>query len=403
MSNLSLTGGFSGFPRILFVHDYRPDSLPADLLRQLFLGYPADKIDWWYCRQTVPSPQSALRAGNLHSFIMPEGLIPHVRQTALKCWLLEQFWLPRARHHLEQTIARVKPDLVAGLLYGWSVPVLTRLNWPDGVPRHFSLWDMPDTNGMKRLLGPARSRRYMDGVYRLLSSTKSFDAICEGMLMEIHAQTSRTDGLVVHSGFESQHLAALEKMEVTSGDGELRLAYVGTIISDDDFLAMLTALKKIRTSVPQKIVLEFFGARNYRNRAWFEPEWMREYPMFTDEGLIVALRRCDWGIVVMDSSRTDLRYSRFSFPNKVGTYLSAGVPVLGFGHPTSSLAQIMQTYRLGRFTGATGGGELENFLAESLRLSSPRTLFRDDILQCARTEFNATEMRRRLWHLWGVR
>jgi hypothetical protein len=105
----------------------------------------------------------------------------------------------------------------------------------------------------------------------------------------------------------------------------------------------------------------------------------------------------------MDPSGEDLQYSRFSFPNKVGTCLSAGVPVLGFGHPTSSLAHIMQAHRLGRFTAATTRDDMGKFWLESLRLPSPRAAFRDDILRCARTEFNAAEMRARLWRSWGVR
>ena len=120
-------------------------------------------------------------------------------------------------------------------------------------------------------------------------------------------------------------------------------------------------------TLPQKVILEFFGGRNYRSRAWFEPEWMKEHGLFTDDGLVTALRQCDWGIVVMDPEGEDLRYSRFSFPNKVGTYLSAGVPVLGYGHPQSSLAQIMGEHRLGRFSSVTATGELEKFLIERLR------------------------------------
>lgn len=392
------------FPKILFVHDYRPDSLvTADLLRQLFLGYPPEKIHWWHCRETALHAQPPVRAGQLHSFLMPERLVPHVRQTALKGWALENFWVPRAARHLERILAEVKPELVGGLLYGWSVPVLARVRWPAGVRRHFGLWDFPDTNGMKKVLGESRSQRFVADIHGLLRTADSFDAICPGALAELRAHTGRKDGLLVHSGFEPQHLQALETAPAT-GDGEvLRIAYVGTIISEKGFLEMLAALKKIRAGLPKKLILEFFGGRNYRSRSWFEPDWMHEHGLFTDEGLVVALRRCDWGICVIDPEGEDLRYSRFSFPNKVGTYLSAGVPVLGLGHPQSSLAQIMEEHRLGRFTSATSRDELEKFLAESLRLPAPRDFFRAEILQCARTEFNAAEMRARLWRLWSAR
>jgi hypothetical protein len=46
---------------------------------------------------------------------------------------------------------------------------------------------------------------------------------------------------------------------------------------------------------------------------------------------------------------------------------------------------------------------LEKFLAENLRLPTPRAEFRADILRCARTEFNAAAMRTKLWRLWGAR
>jgi glycosyltransferase involved in cell wall biosynthesis len=255
---------------------------------------------------------------------------------------------------------------------------------------------------MKQMLGRERSRRFVSAIHRLVQRADTFDAICPGTLAELRAHTGRRDGVVVHSGFEPHHLQALENFSGQSEPGVVRIAYVGTIISEKGFLELLAALKTVRLALPQKVVLEFFGGRNYRQRAWFEPEWMTEHGMFTDEGLVTALRRCDWGVVVMDPEAEDLRYSRFSFPNKVGTYLSAGVPVLGLGNPQSSLAQLMQENRLGRFSSATGRGELEKFLSESLWLPAPRDFFRAEILQCARTEFNAGEMRRRLWKLWGA-
>ncbi len=392
-------------PKILFVHDYRPDSLAtADLLRQVLHGYPADRLEWWSCRRTDLHAQPDLRASRLHEFAIPDRLVPHVRFSRLKSRLLETFFAPRAARHLEGVIAQTQPDLVAALLFGWSVPVLARVRWPRGPRRHFSVWDLPDTNGMKALLGAPRSRRFVAAIHQLVRQADTFDAISPGMLAELQAKTGRQDGLIIHSGFEPRHLQALENAPADpSPDGLIRVAYVGTIVSEPGFLKMLGALKTVRAALPQKIELEFFGGRNYRSRPWFEPEWMREHGLFTDEGLVAALRQCAWGIVVMDPEAEDLRYSRFSFPNKVGTYLSAGVPVLGFGHPESSLAHIQREHRLGRFTSATSAADLEKFLAENLRLPTPRAEFRADILRCARTEFNAAAMRTKLWRLWGAR
>ena len=393
------------FPKILFVHDYQPKARTvADLIRQMFLGYPVDKINWWHCRRTPLYEQPDLRAASVHGFCMSEKLVPHVRWTGLKSSILEHLWVPLAARHLERTIAMVKPDLVAALLFGWSVPVLRRVRLPDGQRLHVSLWDFPDINGTRQALGTARSRRFVEDIFSLVRRADSFDGISPAMLEEIQARTGRADGLLIHSGFEPHHLQALENSPATRAPRDaIRLAYVGTIISESDFRKVIAALENVRLSLSPKVVLEFFGGRNYRHRPWFNPDWMIEHPMFTDQGLIESLRRCDWGIVVMDPEGEDLRYSRFSFPNKVGTCLSAGVPVLGFGHPQSTLARLMQNQDFGRFTSSTGSGELSRFLHGNLTLSQPRELFRQGILQCSRTEFNTAEMRARLWRAWGVR
>ena len=392
------------WPKLLFVHDFRPESrLTADLFRQLFLGYPRDRLAWWYCRETEVYAQPDLQAGTLHRFRLPAKWVPNQRLSRLKSFILEWFWVPLAARHLTRTIRESRPDLVCVSLFGWALPVAALACVQAGVRLHVSLWDFPDTNAGIKVLGERRSQRFVNGIFKLVRRADSFDGISRAVLAEIKSQTGRTDGLLVHSGFEPKHLAALATAAAPPATDVLRIAYAGTIISEAGFLALLAALKKVRRHALKKIVLEFFGGRNYRGRDWFEPDWMVEHGMFSDEDLVAALRRCEWGIVVMDPAGEDLRYSRFSFPNKVGTYLSAGVPVLGFGHPQCSLGQIMQQHRLGCFTSAGEADELEKFLQTSLALSSPRDFFRVEILRCANTEFNAAAMRTQLWRGWGAR
>jgi glycosyltransferase involved in cell wall biosynthesis len=390
------------FPKILFVNDFPPDSLAvADLVRQLLLGYPQEKIAWWHWR----SPRSHRIAGapvdSVHHFPLPERFLPNRRLAGMKCALMENFWVPRASRHLEQTIQIVKPDLIWVLLYGWPILVAQRARLKNGARLHVSLWDFPDTMAGARILGAARSRRFCDAIFQLVRSADSFDGISRPMLQEIAGQTGRADGLLVHSGFEPADLENLAAADETNSDGVIRLAYVGTIISENSFLKMLAALGKIRPQLPRPVQLEFFGGRGYANRPWFDARWMQEHGIFSDVELVAALRRCSWGIVVMDPEGEDLQYSRFSFPNKVGTYLSAGVPVLGFGHPQSCLGRMMGEHSFGRFTSATDAAALEKFLVEAFQISAPRQLFREDILRVAKTEFNAAEMRARLWQAWA--
>jgi len=102
----------------------------------------------------------------------------------------------------------------------------------------------------------------------------------------------------------------------------------------------------------------------------------------------------------MDPYAKDLRYSNFSFPNKVGTYLSAGVPILGLAHSASTLSVLLRRHPVGRITDFTDRGGLDRFLHEILDMADPRAAFREAILQCARTEFSAEAMRSALWNTW---
>jgi hypothetical protein len=391
-------------PRILFVNDFPPDSLAlADLTRQLLLGYPADRIAWWYSRWSRVRGLKDLPVGSLNRWPMPDKLVPGQRFNSLKGALLEWVWTPMAARHLRRTVARVRPDVVWVLLFGWPIFVAHR-----GLPRHgprlhVSLWDYPDTVAARRAIGDARARRFLNAIYQLVRRANSWDGISPAVLEEVASATGRADGVMVHSGFEPHHLERLEHLAAPPRDPVLRLAYVGTIISEKSFREMLTALDQVRGALGRPVMLEFYGARGYQKAPWFNPQWMHEHGVFSDQELVVSVQRCDWGIVVMDLDGEDLRYSKFSFPNKIGTYLSAGVPVLGLGHPESSLGRIMRDHPLGRFTASPQREDLVRFLRETLAVDEPRAVFRDTILRCARTEFDATAIRRRLWGAWQTK
>jgi glycosyltransferase involved in cell wall biosynthesis len=393
---------FRKYPKVLFVHDCRPDSVSsADLSRQLLRGYPPQRLAWWHCRYTALRAEPDLRADTVAGFHLPSWLIPSRRLNPLKSWLVERCWAPLAARHLQRMAAEIKPDVISVLLFGWSILVARRLKPLAGTRLHVSLWDFPDHASGRQTLGLARSQRIVQAMFQLVRRADSFDGISNAMLEEIAAQTGRTGGILVHSGFEAQHLQALEQSSTAASDDVIRVAFVGTIISREAFLRVLDILENIRPALPRKLVLEFFGGRNYQSQPWFRPEWMVEHGVFTDQGLVEAVQRCSWGIVVMDPEGTDLRYSRFSFPNKIGTYLSAGVPVLGLGHPQSSLAEVMHHHPVGVFSSARAPEELARVLGEALATERPRLRYREAILKCARSEFDAAAMRQRLWSLWG--
>ena len=220
----------------------------------------------------------------------------------------ERIWTPLAARHLERTVAEVKPDVVWVLLYEWPILAARQMRLPAGSRLHVSLWDAPDTNGQVENLGAARSQRFVQAAFELVRRANTCDAISKGMLDEVASQAGRRDAVLVHSGFEPEHLRLLEGPPAVVADDVLRLAYVGTIISEQSFLRTLAALEKVRRTLTRPVSLEFFGGRNYAARSWFDPKWMVEHGVFSDQGLVESLRRCDWGVVVVDLEGENLRY-----------------------------------------------------------------------------------------------
>lgn len=388
-------------PRILFVNEWPPDSLYlGDLVRQLLKNYPIDKINWWHCCSPTKREISDFRAAqvfccNLPSFLNRNRLMP------IRGPIIERLWVPLAARHLRKTIDLIKPDVLWVLLARWPVLIAPRVLGAAGPALHVSVWDFPDTAASRQNLGLPRCERMLKAIYGMLRQACSWDAISESMLQELTARTGRQDGILVNSGFEPEHLKILEEfVEDERAQDVVRVAYVGTIISHRSFQVMLKALGSLHGRLTCPIRLEFYGGRNYRSAPWFDSSWMLEHEVLTDEGLVQSLRGCSWGIVVMDLEGEDLRYSRYSFPNKIGTYLSAGVPVLGLGHPTSALAEVFSRYSVGKSTSATELGPLEQFLSEAFRMERPRSFFRENILRCAHERFDAQKMRERVWQAW---
>ncbi len=125
---------------------------------------------------------------------------------------------------------------------------------------------------------------------------------------------------------------------------------------------------------------------------------MREHGNLNDASFESALGKCQWGLVVMDLDDQNPRYNRFSLPNKFGTYLGAGLPLLVVGHQNSSAIRMTRDYAVGFSLDSPDPAVLSQKMEEALQVPNPRERFRSTILKCAETEFNVAQMRRKLWN-----
>src|SRR5437016_14676089 len=94
--SLSFPSG-SKFPRILFVNELPPDDLAVcSVARQMLVGYPPERLSWWFCRGTRSRGLTDLRPRSLHRFPLPARLMPGRRFGELRGTILERIWAPLA-------------------------------------------------------------------------------------------------------------------------------------------------------------------------------------------------------------------------------------------------------------------------------------------------------------------
>jgi hypothetical protein len=124
---------------------------------------------------------------------------------------------------------------------------------------------------------------------------------------------------------------------------------------------------------------------------------MFEHGNLSESALLVKLRECDWAFAPMALTDHDPRYNRFSFPTKFITYLSAGLPIITLGHPESSVMKMAAHYDVGLTTSTRDSSTLSEQLRVALNDPSPWKHHREEIIRCARAEFDAEKMRRTLY------
>lgn len=393
----------SRVPRLLVVAQFGPHAPGGGgaLTRQLLRGYPADKIAWW-SPDHLTSPDSGFAVSEHAVFSIPSKAYPQRKLVRLKSWLLERLWAPLAARHLQSTVARLRPDQVWIYLYEWVIPVAWRSGLVDHQRCHVSLWDYPDTLARQRMWGKSRTARFVHQVERLYSRAQSCDVVCEPMLQDMTARTARKqDVFLLHSGIEPGQMARLTSGQCTEPAG-LRVAYAGTIVVPESFTLLVEALRQARAVLTQPISLEFFGNHSYRTAPWFDPQWMQEHGQVREEAFMAALENCAWGAIAMNLEENDPQYSRFSFPNKFGTYLAAGLPILGLAHRGSSLDGILDQYQVGVCLHDKDPAILAAKLVSLFNKPQTKPQYLPELQRCAQSEFNADAMRHKLWTAFGV-
>lgn len=396
--------------KLLIATDFSPDALGggATVVRQMLKGFPSE-VHWWSLHgglssargQQVESVRFRLEIAS-HTHVPPGLVFPQRRLSRTRALLMEIFWSKLAAYSLMKTFRAVRPQHLWFIPHNWSIlPIhhFSKMKGCAGIdPRiHVTVQDFPDIHSYAERWGirvVQKMARMQEEIYRRADSR---DATSLPMLAELRSRTGCEGQQMLHAGLEAEDFAYLDQSPKAHPSSQpVRIAYAGTILVEEDFGIMVKRLQEIRRRLPNGLILDIWSAHSYRDRHWFDPVWIREHGHADEKDLQENLRGCDWGFSLMALEERDIRYNRFSFPTKFITYLGAGLPILGLGHPQSSLMRLMDTYRVGYSAQNIQDLEKSNLL-EVLANPAAKTLYRSEMQRCARECFDAARMRARLW------
>ena len=389
-------------PKLLVATEFPPNASgggPA-VARQMLKDWPVDRLYWWSCSpdQTRHFGQEVKEA---RCAAIPARLYPNRRFTVLKSWLLENIWARWATAHFKQTLAELSPDVVWVIPHNWSIlPISQALSAWKG-RYHVTMQDFVDVHGNPQRYGRERCRRMAGQADALYANATTCDATSYPMIAHQLEHTGKPAVQMLHAGLEGADFAFLQQ-PLERKAGPIRIVYAGTILVENVFTLFVSALERIKASLPNPVELHLCGAHSYASRPWFNGDWMVEHGNLRESELLGKLRECDWGFAPMALTDGDPRYNRYSFPTKFITYLAAGLPVIALGNSSSSVMQMASQYNVGLCSDAAE----VNVLAEQLKLAlstpAPRERYRAEILRCAREGFDAAKMRRKLYACFGA-
>ena len=385
------------FKRLLVATEFSPNASgggPA-IIRQMLSGWPVDKIDWWSCLpEMADRPKWPLRKHVAAT--IPRKLYPHRRATHLKAWLLNRLWSPWAARHLRATIAQLQPDVILAIPHQWSILPLAATLPSTGIPYHISIHDFPDAHHPEKKLGRDIALRFVTLTHDLYRRAKTSDVIWHQMGDDLHQKTGRPADQILHAGLEQKQFERLQNKTPTARE-KIKIAYAGTIIAEQTFALFVSSLDRVRDRLIKPVELHFFGTYSHRLKPWFDNSWMFEHGEVSSEELNTALEDFDWGFAPMELTNENSRYNCFSLPTKAVSYLAAGLGLISMGHRDSTIAGLARKYSLGIAIDDGNLSEIELLLFAGLSENDVWARHRNEILKCARTEFNAPAMREELY------
>ena len=317
-------------------------------------------IEWFYLAEKAASSQRAQWLGR-----------PFTTRQLLSDLCARSGFLPGSTALARDLVSRIQADLYWVVAHNEGVSLATEL-CAMGKRVHVTVHDDP-------VCMFKRSRKYraftpfMSLLFaKLLRSVESVDVISPWM-RDAYKQKYKIDSFPVY-----RFVPGLPAISFQPAPGTLTVGHIGSVYHPEPFRRFLLACQQLTSKMKIAFKVVRIGSSPEIDRvASANPQVFENCGEQDEEKAVVRLASCDFLYAMYPAGRRFQCFRQTSLPMKLSTYIQAQRPIFAHTPSDSSLASIVEKYKIGTVCTSNEDSELHNALQVLLQKETPRARFEE--------------------------
>ncbi len=264
--------------------------------------------------------------------------------SSLLYWRFRLLYVERLAEEIRHLVTSNQVDLIWSVLNSSFIIALTdQLMQTLEIPFVSTVWDAPEYFAMNRHLDPVTTRILLESYPRVLRRSHRLSVSCESM-RNVFLEKYGVDSLPWIHGVH--HSLWQDRLPRILPPDRLVIGFAGSLYAKKEWNTLLAALRSANGVIGgHRVTIKFIG-RFPRTFAQMEP-FVERTGRHSQAETLEMLSDVDFGYLPywFDPKRSYI--VKTSFPNKLSTYLAAGIPVFYHGPTDSSPALFFKDYPVG--------------------------------------------------------
>lgn len=403
-------------PKTLFISATPPGKAGTGeaLLREICLAFPENTISFFVLESlnySLPGDSNDIKEMSVKrvklptELVNPSSKIPGLRQISVK--LKRRIYWREVETVKQRAIDYGKKQGCTQVFAVLGSPTVTVIAEAVAKALNAKLiclaWDPHETTMQLLHFDEKTKDTVMTHFADCMTSAKTLAVASEGMSAE-YKDRYGVEGIALVRPIRSEQIRQIRSRPVAKEDSEIVIGFSGSLYSKNEFAAFWEALSSVDWKIDGKRVT-FKVLSNY---FFFPQEFEQRHSSiqllgFRDQDAVVEeLARCHIAYLPYWFDESRALSVRTCFPDKVGTYLTSGLPIFFHGPKLSTPADFFAKYPVGKACHSLEKKEILETLSALITDESFRNAAWDARNQALEKEFSLPSFRTKIANLLAV-